>query len=472
MSTDSSEKLERKLYNDLREQRYQNNNIIKNINQEYNNNFTTYQQERATDESTYYKPTEGPFRYPIKQIDPEVAEKRMLIWMADRYNGRTPEQVEVETQRIADAAADVKLRTSKDMIVSEEMLKVNRTPWCPNYGHRIALSYAYNSLNFALSDKIIQWQPQKIQDKTKNVFGSLCDWGQGYVIRRSLLPTGNMKNVFIISITLEYVKNPNPFAVAIVLGQIEDKDGRLKVYSGSNNYYIDPNYPAHPLPIECNNRVHFVLPPNYESKKDIIYMSNKNIGDKFGQDYPWLTTDSTRIDLDIQNYGSNKKAVPVNHPLTELAMGTVPLDDSELPTKAPESEIEFKDHYIMTNAVYQRARDALKNKIENIIPVQDLEKFAIHFYPLTGDPASADLLRIYRNNKESTDGAAFILKDKKSTSSSSLTPERFNLICTYSFDIYFRDIAPEAIELASKDASIYPFQDEQMPKPIIYRGNS
>jgi hypothetical protein len=324
-------------------------------------------------------------------LEPSVREARRELYHHERYPYKTIEEVEAEKQQ--------KILTNNlglEQLVnyvkfSKEFMELKRTAIVPGYCSNLNHGGFHGEVAIDLT-KDVEYKPKN----PGYCFGSTWDWAQGGLDVPPLsAPGGDLDNIYVIKFSFTALISSCPCAVGVLLGEVK-KDGFHPM--DKRTFYSDTGYrQIHNITASgswdgCT--FHCIIPPFQKTYKEKdFYRSSTHLNNPYGQEYPFLTSDETKIKHRCEPMGKNGIngfVVPLYHPVLDWCFNESNLPESELPKKSQDHSDDVNKHFWVTKKVMDLAVACLKEKAELYIPVTNMTQVALKFVPLTSGPFSSD----------------------------------------------------------------------------------
>lgn len=375
-----------------------------------------------------------------ERIDEETREARIKKFYEILYgDGYTKEKAD-EEEEIALSEKNKLLEIGWGNITySRWMLDMPREAFVPYHATRTHMCRMSGELSFDTKTKTGQYRPiEPLQ-----CFGSKTEWGQGNVIDRMEEKAGILSNVYVIRARTSYMKHELPCSVGVIFGEIHGKD--FVPYNGAVDYCEYANND------DAVDGYHLILPPYYESEKEeVAYKSGADVNSEYGKEYVYLTSDERDITLGAKPIGKDW-LVPNTSPILKKIYKDGIMPEADLPQEDRNADPNGVKYYIVKKAIFDETVREIKRQVNSSIPVRDLNKFVIRFYPFWNSPYGKLLTARAVTERDSSLQAinsaglkTTQFKDQIEKFKGSLN--EFGLFFKFEMDIMFRDIPECAVE--------------------------
>jgi hypothetical protein len=268
------------------------------------------------------------------------------------------------------------VETLKDIrnahVYSSELSETYEQFYCPLYCNRITHSRLHYDATIS-SDKstIVKVNSAFLQSGT--------DYAQGDCPVFTDSPRGNLKNTFLLSVTLKRVTNTADYPIAVMIGSCQKK---FEAFSGNSVKILRPEKS------KTLQYVHEVIPPKASGTDLVLYTSDYEINNPFAMDYPWLTSEKEVIRQNILSV-SKSDYVPFNSPVAKWIFQHAAKYDWVLPQETQRLANE-KDHYlVMPKTMVDIAVSNISQTMKRL-EIRDLTHFALELMPLTDSTKTAE----------------------------------------------------------------------------------
>jgi hypothetical protein len=432
------------LFDKVRQRRSNKNNLFKPVKLSTN-------KPSIIDEEDDRKSVASSF-YPLMSSEepelPEIErEKRISDWYEIAYGpGYTKEKVEAEEDALI-ALKNIPLTDAhSNMAWSKLMLDLQREAFVPYHATRTAYTRVNGELVFPLKSKLIEYRPVSPLE----CFGSKTDWAQGNVIDRLDEKGGVLNNCYVIRGRTSYIKHELPCSIGVLFGEVHtDKNKSIFIPFNGAVDYCDRSYHDNS---DVDDGFHLILPPYYESsKEEIAYRSTADVNSEYGKKYVSLTSRLEDITHGTKPIGSDF-LVPEGSPILHKIYWESRCPAKDLPTLDRNGDASGVKYYVVNRALFQQTVLGIQRQVINSIPVHDLEKFAIRFYPLWNAPYSQLLTSRAVAEREMAVGSfngSKTITMKTMGDNYKKSMDDFGLFFKIEFDIMYRDVAMCALEKTS-----------------------
>jgi hypothetical protein len=390
--------------------------------------------------------------YPLMNAEePEIPEiereQRIATWYEIAYGPNyTQDRVEQEEDALIALKNQPLTTAHENMTWSEKMLNMQRDAFVPYHATRTHYTRMCSELAFPLHVKSLEYRPTAPLE----CFGSKTEWAQGNVIDRLDKKGGVLSNCYVLRGRTSYIKHELPCSIGVLFGEVHPDGNKTKFipFNGAIDY-CEKSFNDHP---DIDDGFHLILPPYYESaKEEIAYRSTADVNSEYGKKYVSLTSKIEDITRGVKPIGSDW-LVPSGSPILQKIFCESRCSQKELPYLDKNGDPEGIKYYVVNRTLFQQTVLGIQRQVMSSIPVHDLEKFAVRFYPLWNAPYSK-LLTARAVAERNTAISSFTGAKTVSTKTMSDNYEKsfadYGLYFKFEIDIMYRDVAECALEKTS-----------------------
>jgi hypothetical protein len=312
---------------------------------------------------------------PKVTLSKEEKELRKQEWMAIRYPNMSQEDIDALDQRFMEMNKAYLTDEFGNCAFSKSMIESKMSAYVPYHATRIHDTILYVEQVGTLKNTNMpyyQWEP----NNKVEAFGSRTDYAQGLTVEIATEKAGNLSNVYIIEKVIKGLKSNFPVAIGVRFGEFTAS----KEFRPYGNQKMYSNHSPDQSPT-----FHLIIPPFGSIPEMQVYRSTSDVNNTYGKNYTYLTEKEADITKGCHP-GQKHQLVPVQSPIMEW------IYESSNFAKMPEKSQDHEGYFMVPQAMYRQAVEALKVQTQAYIPVKDLTMFAIRFYPLQLGPFSADQL--------------------------------------------------------------------------------
>lgn len=270
-----------------------------------------------------------------------------------------------------------KLDDGKEKLELEDFETVFVPTHCNNVCRNSFLLEASCVANRGRFPGFFEWTPGKgtsAGTDALNIFGHTRNYCQGLNVPLSVVPRGNLKNVLVCALSLHLPTNELPFPVGVCVGQMVDRDvgqGKiLKDFEPCSNMRVAWK----------DKRFHSIIPGKLSSSpiKIPLFRNTANVNHELVVTHPWAHRNNLRDDITgpiAGKYFANK-----THPIMDvIARYHAYRPEWRFPTESNDRP----GTYLIGMTTYRQAIRETERIFAEHLPVMDVERMVIRFFPLT-----------------------------------------------------------------------------------------
>jgi hypothetical protein len=268
---------------------------------------------------------------------------------------------------------------------TQEISRLRERGYLPYY----ATNFATNDIYFEFYERISALKtsfsahyPAKFPVSS---FQTYTDYEQGDLnIKKSPTLRGDTTNTYVVELNLVDVRNTFPVDIAVVVG-FYDKNGLFNWLDGDTvdvPHYAIENLkdPAKKVSGVSRSRVHAIIPRETEKYDCNLYKNGPEINEDYGAMYPDVTDDYQTITrnckVDGDDVDIHKESI-----VTRWLFEYGPYYGLETPGPATNMNRQ-QTHLSCKKKAFHTAVSNIKNIISASVPVRDLSKLELRFFPL------------------------------------------------------------------------------------------